>query len=631
MPSLWHWVVTTNLSNPSIWCLPWSTRMAVPFVRCWPWPGWISMPCARAWVKSSIACPASAVWKGMCNCPMASAGCSMSVTSWPSSARISSSRPNSLCWRPSTRRGPSASCCAPRGWPRRNWKPPSTRCAVARRWTTPTPRRIARRWRSTPSTSPSGPRSASSTRWSAVMTKFAAPFRCCSAAPRTTPCWSAPPASARPPSSRGWPSASSTARCRRGSRTSGCSPWTWGPWWPVPSTAVSSRSGSRRCWTIWLRRRATSSSSSTSCTPWSVPARARGPWTRATCWNRRWRGANCTASGPPRSMNIASSSRRMPRWSAASRRCWWKSRAWRIPSPSCAAWRSVTSCTTTCRSPTPPSWRRPSCRTATSRIASCRTRPSTSSTRRRPASGCRSTPNPSLSIGSSGASSSWNSSSRRWWRRTTTPAASGWSSSIRRWRKRIGNTTSWKRCGRPRRPPSPAPSTSRRRWSRPVRISTWLAAQGTWAACPSCSTVASPSWRNSSISPPRRRCRRPACCATGSPTWRSQTCWRAGPAFRSPACWKGSGRSCCGWKISCIAGWSARRRRWTPSPTPSAAPAPGCLTRTVPSAPSCSSAPPGWARPSCARRWPSSCSIPRMPWCGSTCRSSWRNTAWPVW
>lgn len=55
------------------------------------------------------------------------------------------------------------------------------------------------------------------------------------------------PASARPPSSKGWPSASSTARCRRGSRTSGCSPWTWGPWWPVPSIAASSRNGSRRC------------------------------------------------------------------------------------------------------------------------------------------------------------------------------------------------------------------------------------------------------------------------------------------------------------------------------------------------------------------------------------------------
>lgn len=41
--------------------------------------------------------------------------------------------------------------------------------------------------------------------------------------------------------------------------------------------------------------------------------------------------------GPPPWMSTASTSRRMPRWSAASRRCWWKSRAWRIPSPSCAA------------------------------------------------------------------------------------------------------------------------------------------------------------------------------------------------------------------------------------------------------------------------------------------------------
>ncbi len=34
---------------------------------------------------------------------------------------------------------------------------------------------------------------------------------------------------------------------------------------------------------------------------------------------------------------------------------------------------------------------------------------------------------------------------------------------------------------------------------------------------------------------------------------------------------------------------------------------------------SSSSARPGWARPSCARRWPSSSSIPRRRWCGSIC------------
>ena len=49
-------------------------------------------------------------------------------------------------------------------------------------------------------------------------------------------------------------------------------------------------------------------------------------------------------------------------------------------------------------------------------------------------------------------------------------------------------------------------------------------------------------------------------------------------------------------------------------------------TRTVPLALSCSSAPPAWARPSWPRRWPSTCSIPRRPWCASTCPSTWRSS-----
>ncbi len=139
-----------------------------------------------------------------------------------------------------------------------------------------------------------------------------------------------------------------------------------------------------------------------------------------------------------------------------------------------------------------------------------------------------------------------------------------------------------------------------------------------------------PGWRNSWISPPRPRCRRPACCATGSPTWRLPTSWLAGPAFRWPACWKGRDKllrmedqlhsRVIGQEEAVEAVSNAIRRS-----------VPGCPIRTAPSAPSCSWGPPGWARPSCARRWPSSCSIPRTPWCGSTCRSSWRNTAWPVW
>jgi ATP-dependent Clp protease ATP-binding subunit ClpB len=76
------------------------------------------------------------------------------------------------------------------------------------------------------------------------------------------------------------------------------------------------------------RTKAASSSSSTSCTPWSAPARPRAPSTPATCSSRRWRAASCTASAPPRWTNTASTSRRTPRWSAASRRCWSTSRAW---------------------------------------------------------------------------------------------------------------------------------------------------------------------------------------------------------------------------------------------------------------------------------------------------------------
>ena len=53
---------------------------------------------------------------------------------------------------------------------------------------------------------------------------------------------------------------------------------------------------------------------------------------------------------------------RTPRWSAASRRSWWASPPWRRPSPSCAACRSATKCTTAWTSPTRPSSRRPSSR-----------------------------------------------------------------------------------------------------------------------------------------------------------------------------------------------------------------------------------------------------------------------------
>jgi ATP-dependent Clp protease ATP-binding subunit ClpB len=39
---------------------------------------------------------------------------------------------------------------------------------------------------------------------------------------------------------------------------------------------------------------------STSCTPWSVPARPKARWMRAICLSPHWLAANCIASAPPR-------------------------------------------------------------------------------------------------------------------------------------------------------------------------------------------------------------------------------------------------------------------------------------------------------------------------------------------
>ena len=109
-----------------------------------------------------------------------------------------------------------------------------------------------------------------------------------------------------------------------------------GAWSPAPSTAASSRSGSRPCSRRSPPRPDRSSCSSTSCTPWSARARPRAPWTPATCSSRCWRAASCTASARPRWTSTASTSRRTRRWSGASSRCWWTSRRSRTPSRSCA-------------------------------------------------------------------------------------------------------------------------------------------------------------------------------------------------------------------------------------------------------------------------------------------------------
>ena len=120
-----------------------------------------------------------------------------------------------------------------------------------------------------------------------------------------------------------------------------------------------------------------SSCSSTNCTRWSAPARRKARWTPPTCSSRRWRAANCIASARRRSTNTARTSRRTPRWSAASSRSMSASRRSRTRSRSCAASRKNTSCTTACASPTARSSPRRPCPTATSPTASCPTRRST--------------------------------------------------------------------------------------------------------------------------------------------------------------------------------------------------------------------------------------------------------------
>ncbi len=90
---------------------------------------------------------------------------------------------------------------------------------------------------------------------------------------------------------------------------------------------------------------------------------------------------------------------------------------------------------------------------------------------------------------------------------------------------------------------------------------------------------------------------------TGIPAWR---CWRVRPA------------SCCGWKTSWASASSARPARSRQWRTRFAGPGPGWPTRTGPRARSCSSGPPGSARPSWPRRWPGSCSTTSAPWCAST-------------
>ena len=96
------------------------------------------------------------------------------------------------------------------------------------------------------------------------------------------------------------------------------------------------------------------------------------------------RAASCTVSGQPRSTNTANTSRRTRHSSAGFSPWWWRSQRLRTPFPFCVDCANATSCTTACVFRTTRSYLPPCFRTATSRIASCLTRPSTWWTKRAP-------------------------------------------------------------------------------------------------------------------------------------------------------------------------------------------------------------------------------------------------------
>ncbi len=78
-----------------------------------------------------------------------------------------------------------------------------------------------------------------------------------------------------------------------------------------------------------------------------------------------------------------------------------------------------------------------------------------------------------------------------------------------------------------------------------------------------------------------------------------------------------------------IADWWVRMRRSPPSPKPSSAAVPVSQIPTAPSARSCSSAPPVWARRNWPRHWRKPCSTMSRTWCVSICPNIWRNMPCP--
>ena len=183
------------------------------------------------------------------------------------------------------------------------------------------------------------------------------------AGPRTTPSSSASPAWARRPSPRASPSASCRATCPKGCKSKRILALDMGALIAgakyrgefedrlkaVVKEVADSRGRDhplhRRDPHARRRRR-----------------RPRARWTPPTSSSRPSRAASCAPSARRRWTSTGSTSRRTRRSNGASRWSSWTSRASRTPSPSCAASRTATRCTTASASPTAPSSPPPSSR-----------------------------------------------------------------------------------------------------------------------------------------------------------------------------------------------------------------------------------------------------------------------------
>ena len=170
-----------------------------------------------------------------------------------------------------------------------------------------------------------------------------------------------------------------------------------------------------------------------------------------------------------------------------------------------------------------------------------------------------------------------------------------------------------KKCGRRKKLRCKARPVSRKNWS--VLAWNWRRriAHKIWRVCPSCNTARFLSWKSALLSLPMRSSQRRACCVTRSPKRKSLKWFPSGPASRYRRCWKAKKTSCCAWKSRWASAWWVNAKRSAPCPMPSVVRVPVFQIRIVPMVHFYFLDQPASAKPSCAKHWPSSCSILKKP------------------